>query len=210
MLSSFAEKSIIPDYALALKTDSITPQILIAQQKEKSYIHGLQTWMKAWTLYLEILGFYHPHLWEQLVRYQGIIVRYSFEFSDFAWLKYDSLFRRTVALDSRVRWDVEHERLYNEGRNKMVRLRDPGSERPERTVTIAIQLGISRNCFKPKVDSATITQVARMQVRWAGENVKSTTGDYFATHGYVSSHRCSQVFSLWVRAPSGEVQKITL
>ena len=46
MLSSLAGKCIIPGYALALKTDSKTPQILIAQQEEKPYIHDLQMWMK--------------------------------------------------------------------------------------------------------------------------------------------------------------------
>ena len=128
MISSLAGKSIIPDYAFALKIDSITPQILIAQHEEKSHIYNLHTWMKAWTLYLEIFGFYHPHLWEKLVRYQAIIVRYSFEFADFAWLKYDSLFRHTVALDSRVQGDVEHDSLYNEnikGRNKIAQVREP-------------------------------------------------------------------------------------
>ena len=71
-----------------------------------------------------------------------------------------------MVLDSRVRWDVEHERLYNENlkvRNKMVRLRDPGSERSERYGSTpkkcynCNKIGhISRNCFKPEVDSATI------------------------------------------------------
>ena len=161
---ALAGKSIIPGYAFALKTDSITPQILIAQQEEKSHIYNLQTWMKAWTLYLEIFGFYHPHLWEKLVRYQGIIVRYSFEFSDFAWLKYDSLFRHTVALDSRVQWDVEHDRLYNEnlkGRNKMEQVREPALGSSGRNGSTqkrcynSNRIGhISRNCFKPKVDLA--------------------------------------------------------
>ena len=77
-------------------------------------VRDLPSWLRAWTVYLEITGYFHPHLLLGLIRYQGIVTRFSERFLDHAWLRYDVLFRQKVALHPSVPWEGEDSRLYHE------------------------------------------------------------------------------------------------
>ena len=77
-------------------------------------ITGVVQWLRAWSVFLEIFSTFFPHLTLRLIRYQGIIVRFSDMFQDSAWLMYDRLFRQKVALNNNIGWDKEDDRLYCE------------------------------------------------------------------------------------------------
>ena len=74
----------------------------------------LPTWLRGWTVFLELTLYLHPHLTERLIRYQGIILRYFRTFKDHAWITYDSLFRQKISFNDSLQWDHEDTRLYNE------------------------------------------------------------------------------------------------
>ena len=77
-------------------------------------VRDLRTWLRAWTVFLEISTYFHPHLTQGLIQYQGVITRFSSRFSDHAWLRYDTLFRQKVALHPAVPWGGEDSRLFYE------------------------------------------------------------------------------------------------
>ena len=91
----------------------------------KFKVTDLPTWLRVWTVFLELNLYLHPHLTERLIRYQGIILRYFRTFKNRAWITYDSLFRQKISLNDSLQWDHEDTRLYNEvlkgqGREKSV------------------------------------------------------------------------------------------
>ena len=65
-------------------------------------------------MYLEFSSYFHPHLTQGLIQYQGIITRFSARFVDHAWIQYDVLFRQKVAHNPSVPWGSEDSRLYHE------------------------------------------------------------------------------------------------
>ena len=92
-----------------------TPLLQYSQRVDSPCkVTDLPTWLRAWTVYLEIFSHYHTHLVHSLIRYQGIITRFSARFHDQAWVRYDILFRQKVALHTSVAWEREDDRLFHE------------------------------------------------------------------------------------------------
>ncbi len=63
-------------------------------------IASLQSWLQAWSTFAEVLSAIFPSCAPHLWRYQAFIVRSSQRFQTAAWLQYDMLFRRKIAIDS--------------------------------------------------------------------------------------------------------------
>ena len=72
----------------------------------KFKVTDLPTWLRVWTVFLEITLYLHPppppHLTERLIRYQGIILRYFRTFKGHAWITYDSLFRQKISFNDTI------------------------------------------------------------------------------------------------------------
>ncbi len=66
-------------------------------------IASLQLWLQAWSTYAEVLSAAFPKRAPHLWRYQ---VRSSQRFQVTAWLQYDLLFRRKLALDPTASWST--------------------------------------------------------------------------------------------------------
>ena len=69
-------------------------------------IASLQSWLQAWSTYAEVLSAAFPKRAPHLWRYQAFIVRSSQRFQVTAWLQYDLLFRRKLALDPTASWST--------------------------------------------------------------------------------------------------------
>ncbi len=67
-------------------------------------IASLQSWLQAWSTFAEVLSAIFPSCAPHLWRYQAFIVRSSQRFQTAAWLQYDMLFRRKIALDASLSW----------------------------------------------------------------------------------------------------------
>ena len=103
------------DISLQPHSSSSGPTVQCTPRVESQHnVRDLSTWLRAWTVYLEIATYFHPHLTSGLVRYQGIITRFSTRFFYRAWIRYDVLFRQKVALHPAVPWGSEDSRLYHE------------------------------------------------------------------------------------------------
>ena len=69
----------------------------LPKQDSKHRVVDMPTWLRAWTIYMEMMTYFHPHLTIKLVLYQGIVVRFSRTFHIGAWILYDRLFRQKLA-----------------------------------------------------------------------------------------------------------------
>ena len=69
------------------------PQIQVKEEDGKRVVWNLETWMRAWSIFVELSAFYHPHLCYKMIVYQALIVRYSGLYDNFAWLSYDAMWK---------------------------------------------------------------------------------------------------------------------
>lgn len=102
-------------FNFSLAQNSDLPTVQVAPRTESSSkISDISAWLKTWTVYLELQSYYHPQALSALIRYQGIILRFSRQFHTRAWLLYDQMFRHKKAHGGELSWDNEDPRLYNE------------------------------------------------------------------------------------------------
>ena len=70
-------------------------------------------WVSAWSVFLQVASFYHPHLTRQLISYQSTIASFANQYSSSAWIAYDISFRHHRANNLHLRWDKIDDEIYN-------------------------------------------------------------------------------------------------
>ena len=79
---------------------------------DKLKVIDLESWFLAWSAFLETFVYYHPHLTQDLLRYQAHIAMYATLYKVSAWLQYDKSFRNKVTSYPQMSWAKEDSRLF--------------------------------------------------------------------------------------------------
>ena len=98
-------------YTIKIKEGlSLVPTSASSRTKVKDFFG----WVSAWSVYLQVASFYHPHLTRKLISYQSTIAGFANQYSSSsAWIACDISFRHHRANNLHLRWDQINDEIYN-------------------------------------------------------------------------------------------------
>ena len=101
-------------FVLGDHDDNDLPVVSLKKSLEGSKkIKNFAEWLRTWNTFLSIFVVFRPHLFTQMLAYQGVIARHANMYSLPCWLGYDAAFRQKMANNPFLRWDTEDVELFN-------------------------------------------------------------------------------------------------
>jgi hypothetical protein len=101
-------------------SDSDTPafslledKLVLRPAKKRKEITSINSWIKAFTVYMLVLTTYYPHRIADLLRYGLLIMRTAQRFPGLGWRNYDDAFRRDAAARNLQDWSALNTELFN-------------------------------------------------------------------------------------------------
>ena len=99
-------------YTIKIKEGS-EPSLVPTSASSRTKVRDFFGWVSAWSVFLQVASFYHPHLTRQLISYQSTIAGFTNQYSSSAWIAYDISFRHHRANNLHLRWDKIDDEIYN-------------------------------------------------------------------------------------------------
>ena len=102
-------------YTIKIKEGAETTLSLVptASASSRTKVRDFFGWVSAWSVFLQVASFYHPHLTRQLISYQSTIACFANQYSSSAWIVYDISFRHHRDNNLHLRWDKTDDQIYN-------------------------------------------------------------------------------------------------
>ena len=88
-------------------------KLLVSTKKRVREITDIVTWVEAFTVYMWIFCCTHSSRWQDMTQYKLLILQTARQFSDKAWLHYDTAFRKDAAAAGLSDWSRMNSDLYN-------------------------------------------------------------------------------------------------
>ena len=106
--------SSVPTFSFSLATGADGSPVVdvVPNRGGRPRVSTITSWITAFSLFMQAMACFRPHLLLPLVGYQQLIVTFAGSYGAPDWLAYDLAFREHVTANPSVPWDVVDERLF--------------------------------------------------------------------------------------------------